>query len=254
VVPAYNEARFIRTTVGTVPEYVDQIVVVDDGSLDGTSQQVVECGDRRVMLVRHERNRGVGAAIATGYQLAFGRGADIVAVMAGDGQMDPEDLEGLLRPLLQGRADYVKGNRLSHPQVRRRMPSSRRVGNHLLSLLTRWAIGSQVHDSQCGYTALGRHAAKRLPLDQIWRGYGYPNDLLGWLTQIGASIQEVQVRPIYGEEISGIGLRHALWVIPGVLARVWIRRIKGSYALPNQAVDNQLIPLSQAVENAIYSR
>lgn len=261
VVPAYNEARLIASTLNSVPEYVDQIIVIDDGSNDGTSQQVGRCDDRRVSLVRHERNRGVGAAIATGYRAAFAAGADIVAVMGGDGQMDPNDLQSLLHPLLRCRADYVKGDRLSHPEARRAMPLHRWLGNHLLSMLTRWATGLPVSDSQCGYTALSRRAAARLPLDRLWSGYGYPNDLLGWLAQTGVRVEDIVVRPIYGNERSGIGWRHALWVIPGVLARVLWRRAQGLAgarsrsvaALVRPQVENRLTDKRRAPEPAALS-
>jgi glycosyltransferase involved in cell wall biosynthesis len=251
IVPAYNEERLIETTLRSVPGYVDHIVVVDDGSSDTTAGRVQQLRDPRLLFVRHERNRGVGAALTTGYQVAFGAGADVAAVMAGDGQMDPDDLEALLEPLLLEKADYVKGNRLSHPDVLRQMPPLRWVGNHLLTWLTRWAVGISLSDSQCGYTALSCHAASRVPLELLWNGYGYPNDLIGWLSLAGVRIHEVQVKPVYGEEISGIGLRHALWVIPSVLTRVWLRRIKSLRQAPQTETEPQLLPLSQAGDNAV---
>jgi glycosyltransferase involved in cell wall biosynthesis len=252
VVPAYNEERLVGATIDSVPQFVDHIVVVDDGSSDATSARVCARGDSRVLLARHEGNRGVGAALVTGYRIAFAKGADIAVVMAGDGQMDPGDLLDLLRPLLDGEADYVKGDRLSHPDVRGQMPWTRWIGNRLFSWLTCWALGVTVSDSQCGYTALSRHIARRVPLDQLWYGYGYPNDLLGWLTLAGARICEVPVKPVYGQEISGVGLRHALWVIPGVLGRVWLRRIKGVRGLPQPASEPHILQLSQSGETPAY--
>jgi glycosyltransferase involved in cell wall biosynthesis len=246
IVPAFNEELFIESTLTSIPDYVDQIVVVDDGSSDSTAERVQKSRDRRVVLLRHERNRGVGAALATGYQVAFDRDADIAAVMAGDGQMDPDDLERLLQPVLLGKADYVKGNRLSHPEVCRQMPRTRRMGNVLFTLVTRWAIGAPVSDSQCGYTALSRHAARKVPLERLWSGYGYPNDLLGWLTLAGVRVHEVQVRPVYGQEVSGIGLRHVLFVIPGVLARIWLRRVGKTRRLPAKAAETTVLQLSRA--------
>jgi glycosyltransferase involved in cell wall biosynthesis len=248
VVPAYNEERFIESTVRSIPDFIDYIIVVDDGSTDGTSRCVERIADARLYYVKHPNNRGVGAALSTGYQLAFGTGADIAAVMAGDGQMDPADLPALLYPLLRGEADYVKGNRLCHPQVRGKMPLFRWVGNHLLSWLTCRAVGTSIADSQCGYTALTCHAASRIPLDKVWSGYGYPNDLLGWLLLAGARIDEVQVKPVYGDEISGIGLRHAFWVIPGVLARVWFRRIKAQWLDQGETAEARLLSLSQLTD------
>ncbi len=224
VVPAYNEARHIAATLRSMPAYVDRVVVVDDGSRDDTSARAQAVGDPRVTVLRHPDNLGVGAALSTGYTRAFAEGADIVAVMAGDNQMDPQDLRELLAPVLAGDADYTKGDRLSHPQALRRMPLSRFIGNQVLSLGTRLVTGLAVRDSQCGYTALHRRAALALPMHELWRGYGYPNDLLGRLVAAKARVRDVMVRPIYADEASGIRLRHALAVIPFVLARVLFRR------------------------------
>ena len=230
VVPAYNEARHIARTLDGIPSFVDKIVVVDDGSRDDTASEVSRRADAdpRVTLLRHPANRGVGQALCTGYARAFQDGADIVAVMAGDGQMHPDDLERLLLPLVDGVADYVKGDRLSHPEVRELMPLTRLVGNHVLSLGTRVATGLSIRDSQCGYTALHRRAAERLRWSELWPGYGYPNHLLGLLSQTGARVRDIVVRPVYADEESGIGWRHALLVIPFVLLRVALRRMLGA--------------------------
>jgi len=238
VVPAYNEALLIERTLRSIPAFVDCVLVIDDGSGDGTAGVAGAVPDPRVRVVRHARNRGVGGALRTGYRLALDLGVDAVAVMAGDAQMHPDDLLALLLPVLSGEVDYAKGDRLSHPEVRARMPWTRHVGNCTLSVLTRLATGLPVRDSQCGYTVLSRRALERLPLHALWRGYGYPNDLLGWLHSAGATIRDVTVRPVYGQELSGIGLRHALIVIPFVLLRVLLRRAlfalaqrSGSFAL-----------------------
>src|SRR5690349_17239896 len=120
VVPAYNEHANIADTVGGIPDWVDAIIVVDDASRDDTAAAVPTAP--RVTIVRHDENRGVGAAIMTGYRRALAAGADVAVVMAGDGQMDPRDLPELLAPIADGRADYVKGNRFLHPSVWREMP------------------------------------------------------------------------------------------------------------------------------------
>jgi glycosyltransferase involved in cell wall biosynthesis len=225
VVPAFNEEALIEHTLRAIPGYVDSVVVVDDGSRDATAARALTVRDPRVIVVRHARNAGVGQALCTGYQQAWAAGADVVVVMAGDGQMHPDDLPALLTPVVSGRADYAKGNRLAHPEVIRRMPTQRLLGNHALSALTRLVTGLCVHDSQCGYTALHRDMAARLPWHELWRGYGYPNDLLGMLAQRGARVCDVVVRPVYAGEHSGIGVRHALFVIPYVLLRVLLRRV-----------------------------
>jgi glycosyltransferase involved in cell wall biosynthesis len=224
VVPAYNEARLVARTLDGIPRFVDHVVVVDDASTDQTAALARSVGDPRVTVVRHEKNRGVGAAIATGCRAAFEAGADVAAVMAGDAQMDPGDLARVVEPVARGEADYCKGDRLSHPSAIEAMPPHRLVANHLLSRLTSLAIGRLVRDSQCGYTAISRAAAQRVALDRMWPGYGYPNDLLARVSAARLRVREVTVRPIYGDEQSGIGLRHGLVVIPFLLARTALAR------------------------------
>jgi glycosyltransferase involved in cell wall biosynthesis len=224
VVPAYNESKHIEATLRAMPSFVDHILVVDDGSQDDTATRAANVPDARVRVFRHGHNRGVGAALRTGYERAFAAGTDIAVVMAGDGQMDPADLPALLAPVVAGEADYTKGNRLVHPEVVRRMPLTRLLGNRVLSFLTRRATGLSVHDSQCGYTALHRRVGERLPWHALWHGYGYPNDLLGILQQHRARVRDIMVRPIYADEQSGVRLRHALVIVPYILTRVLAQR------------------------------
>ncbi len=116
-VPAYNEEGLIGRVVRTMPSFVDRIYVVDDCSLDKTSEAArasVNEGEapERLVVIRHETNKGVGAAIVTGYKAAVQDGMEVVAVMAGDAQMDPGELAKVVAPVARGEADYVKGNRL----------------------------------------------------------------------------------------------------------------------------------------------
>ena len=218
IVPAYREARLLGRMLARIPSFVDAVYVVDDASDDGTSGVAENAGDPRVRCLVHERNRGVGAAIASGYHAALGDGCDVLAVMAGDDQMHPDDLAPLVRAVLAG-ADYAKGNRFVHAD-RGRMPALRRAGGELFSLLTRASTGLCVSDTQCGYTALAARAASRLPLAELFPRYGYPNDLLGMLGARGFRVVDVPVRPVYADERSGLRPWHAAR-IPLVIARRW---------------------------------
>lgn len=217
VVPAFAEAAHILTVLASMPAFVDHVVVVDDASPDETAAIVRRSGDHRVRLLSHSENRGVGAAIATGYEAALSLAADAIAVMAGDGQMDPADLRAVLAPVVDGRADYVKGNRFRHARVRD-MPLLRRLGSAALSGWTRRLTGLDVDDTQCGFTALSARALRSIPLRGLWPRYGYPNDLLGMLAARGFYVCEVPVRPVYGNEKSGLRPWHVL-VIGFVAAR-----------------------------------
>ncbi len=226
VIPAYNERAKIAETVARVPACADDVFVVDDASTDDTAE-LARNGDPRVAVLRHATNSGVGAAIATGYKRALAARADVAVVMAGDGQMDPDDLPALLAPIADDRADYVKGNRFLHPAIWREMPPTRIVGNVLLSAATRVTSGYRhVFDSQCGYTAIHRRALEAIDLDVLWARYGYPNDLLSRLHVAGVRVVDVPVRPIYGDTWrSGIRLGTALHPLPWVLLRSWGTRL-----------------------------
>jgi glycosyltransferase involved in cell wall biosynthesis len=230
VVPAYNERLAIEATISTVPEFIDRVIVVDDASTDDTAPraELAAAGNPdRIEVIRHRANRGVGGAIATGYRRALELGCDVAVVMAGDGQMDPDDLPSLLDPIAHGIADYVKGNRFLHPAVWTEMPPARIVGNVLLSAATRVTSGYRhVFDSQCGYTAISRAALERIDLDELWTRYGYPNDLLSRLHVANVRVVDVPVRPIYGEHWkSGIHFGTALHPLPWVLLRSWGSRL-----------------------------
>jgi glycosyltransferase involved in cell wall biosynthesis len=202
VVPAYNEETQIGLVLTTMPDFVDRIVVVDDCSRDATLQRLDEWRPRlgaRLIVVKHEQRCGVGAAIASGYACARQDDLDVVAVMAGDGQMDPADLPRVLDPVVEGRADYSKGNRLFSGEAWRRTPRQRYLGNAFLSLLTKVASGYwHIADSQSGYTAIGRAALERLDLERIYPTYGVPNDILIKLNVNGERVADVPIRAVYG--------------------------------------------------------
>ena len=225
VIPAFREAGFIGDTVRSIPAYVDHVIVIDDASDDGTSAEARAAGDGRLSLVRLETNQGVGAAILRGYREARALGADVAAVMAGDGQMDPADLPAVVGPVARGEADYVKGDRLRHPSVWRDMPLHRLAGTAALAYVTRRAAGlSSLSDSQCGYTAISVPAMDDLLSEGLWPRYGYPNDLLGTLARKGRRIRETPVRAVYRGERSGLRPWHLL-TIGYIVGRVAARRL-----------------------------
>jgi glycosyltransferase involved in cell wall biosynthesis len=232
VVPAYNEEALIASTVARVPDFVDRIIVVDDGSADATAERAGGA-DPRVEVVGHERNEGVGAAIVTGYRRAVAEEVDVTCVMAADGQMDPDDLETLVRAVASGECDYAKANRLFTGQAWRLIPRTRYLGNAVLSFLTKIASGYwHVADSQSGYTAVNLETLKLLDLERIYRRYGFPNDMLVHLNVWNRRVRDYPSRPIYGVgERSGIKLRSVIPRISWLLVKAFFWRMGAKYVI-----------------------
>ncbi len=236
VVPAHNEEKLIPKVLETMPDFVDLIVVVDDASTDHTSAVVASYRERlgrRLLLIAHKENQGVGASIVSGYKQALVSGIDVVAVMAGDAQMDPADLERVVAPIARDETDYVKGNRLFRGESWAMIPHYRYLGNAMLSLLTKIASGYwHIADSQCGYTAISRIALERLDIDRIYKRYGMPNDILVKLNVSNFRVHDVSVRPVYniGEQ-SEIHLSKVIPAITWLLIRGFLWRLKEKYVL-----------------------
>ena len=233
VVPAYDEALLVAETIRGIPDFVDLVVVVDDCSTDDTAEQGRATGDQRLEVLRHEENRGVGAAIATGYARCRELGVDVTCVMAADNQMDPDELASLVAPVARGEVDYAKANRLFTGQAWELIPRTRYLGNAVLSLLTKIASGYwHVADSQAGYTAVSIAALRRLDLDRLYRGYGFPNDMLVHLNVQNARVRDVPSRPIYGVgERSGIRIRRVAPRIAWLLFKGFWWRMLQKYVI-----------------------
>jgi glycosyltransferase involved in cell wall biosynthesis len=235
-VPAYDEETLIAATLGGIPPLVDRIIVVDDGSSDRTSECALETGDPRVEVLSHERRSGVGAATLTGYRKAMAEELDVVVVMNGDNQMDPEDLPTLVEPVARGELDYAKANRLATGQAWQLIPKTRFFGNAVLSMLTKIASGYwHVADSQSGYTVVSREMLERLDLDRVYTSYGFPNDMLVHLNVWNARVRDFPSRPIYGVgERSNMRYRHVVpriaWLlVRGFFWRLWEKYVKRDF-------------------------
>jgi glycosyltransferase involved in cell wall biosynthesis len=235
VVPCYNEETQILGVIETMPAFVDRIIIVDDRSPDATAE-VVRAAMRthpNVELLVHEENRGVGAGIATGYKRALELGMDVAVVMAGDGQMPPDELPDIVRPVTSGVADYAKANRLVTQDAWSTIPRARFLGNSMLSLLTKIASGYyQVADSQTGYTAITAAMLRRIDLDAMYPRYGYPNDMLVRLNVLRARVVDVASVPVYdvGEK-SGIRIRRVLFTMSWLLLKRFVWRLWKLYVV-----------------------
>lgn len=185
----------------------------------------------RIVLIEHKRNAKVGGAIATGYLWCRNHNIDCTAVMAGDAQMDPAELQSICSPVIERKIDYVKGNRLSHKSASRLIPRKRRFGNSLLSALTKIASGYWfISDTQTGYTAISLRALQKLELDKIYPTYGVPNDILIKLNIHKCSLCEVPIKPVYaiGEQ-SKMRIKKVIPSISMLLLKGFVKRIWQKY-------------------------
>ncbi len=237
VIPARNEEKLIRPTLEAVPDLIDRVYLVDDDSTDRTVEVVNRCAvkDPRITCLRHEVNRGPGAAIITGYRQASNDGCDITVVIGGDHQMDLSEVDRFLDPIIDGKADYTKGNRFFLGRLEdtlSKMPKLRLVGNWIITALTKIASGYyKAMDVVDGYTAITKQAIDTINWSRAWKGYGYPMDFLIRLNAYGFRCVEVPRTAIYlpGERQSQIkGLRYALKVSP-MLVRDFFWRLKFKY-------------------------
>ncbi|WP_255191622.1 glycosyltransferase [Natronobeatus ordinarius] len=246
-----NEARVAvdddaRQASAAKPDPVEDTVSTADGrddpeALEPDDDAVAEDPDeavadggldaRTVMPIQNERNRGVGGTITVGYQHALEDGIDVTAVMAGDGQMDPDYLDRLLDPLVEGRAEYAKGNRL-YGRDRSAMSSWRLFGNLLLSYLTKISSGYwRMMDPQNGYTAISLEALERIDLEGLYTDYGFSNDLLVALNTQGFRVADVSMPAVYGDERSHIQYRSFVPNLSWLLLRRFVHRLYVRYLL-----------------------
>lgn len=226
VIPMYRVAGEIEGVLRALPEWVWRVVVVDDASPDESAARALAVGDARVVLVRHETNQGVGGAVMSGFRKAVELGATVLVKMDGDGQMSAEDLEGVITPVLQGRADYAKGNRFYHLNQIGRMPWIRRMGNLSLSFLVKAASGYwNLFDPANGYVAMDAALFPELEPERIHRRYFFESSLLVELSLLRAVVVDVSMPARYGEEQSSLSVTRILREFPPLLLRSFLRRV-----------------------------
>lgn len=187
----------------------------------------------RIILIEHLQNGGVGAAIATGYKWCRDHAIDCTAVMAGDGQMDPAELEGICMPVIQDNIDYVKGNRLIHASAALMIPPIRFFGNSVLSIMTKMASGYwHISDTQTGYTATSLKALRAIRLYDIYKRYGMPNDMLVKLNMAFCTLREIEIKPVYNVgEHSKMKIWKVIPTVSALLFRSFFKRLYGKYLL-----------------------
>lgn len=232
VIPAFRAAGSIGRVLADIPAYVDHIIVVDDHSPDDLRGALEAAGDGRTIYLRHERNKGVGGAMVSGYAKALEIGADLVAKVDADGQMDPAFLDRLAMVALKWGCDYVKANRFGRISHLQGMPRARLFGNICLGFLTKAASGYwNVFDPQNGYTLITGRMLKRLDLDRIDESYFFENSMLIHLNVVRARVGELYLPARYGNEESSMKLVRILTSFPLKLARGFAFRVFQKYIL-----------------------
>jgi len=237
VIPAYREEKLIELTLKSVPDTIDKIYVVDDCSPDNQNEVVSQCikEDPRIKLLKHETNQGPGGAIITGYLDSSKDGYDIAVVVGGDNQMPLDEVENFLNPIIDGKADYTKGNRFMLSNMEdtlAKMPKLRLIGNWIITALTKIASGYyKTMDVVDGYTAMSKRAIDIINWSHAWKRYGYPMDFLIRLNAYGFKVMDIPRTAIYlpGERQSQIkGFSYALKVTP-MLIKNFFWRLKFKY-------------------------
>lgn len=246
VIPCYRVGDAIFEVLHSIGPEVSRIYVVDDHCPEQTGDRVEDTIiDPRVAVLRTPRNMGVGGAVITGYKQAVADGMTVVVKLDGDGQMDPRLLPRFIRPLLEGRADYTKGNRFFNLSSLRGMPKLRLFGNAMLSFMTKVSSGYwQIFDPTNGYTAIRGETLAVLPLDKIAHDYFFESDMLFRLNILRAVVQDIPMDAVYGNEVSQMRVGR---IIPRFLKRhtvnLW-KRIFYSYFLRDFQVASLALLLS----------
>jgi glycosyltransferase involved in cell wall biosynthesis len=228
VIPCYRVEREIQSVLQAVPAYIKHVIVVDDASPDASADRVTASAqsDERILLVRHPSNQGVGGAMVTGYRTALGLGAQIVVKVDGDGQMDLERLPELLKPLVEGRADYSKGNRFRDFKSLQKMPLVRRIGNMGLGFLSKAATGYwNMFDPTNGFVAIRAEVLAQLPLERVDRTYYFETSMLANLYLLGAVVKDAPMPARYQQEGSSLLIHRILFEFPPKLLATFLRRL-----------------------------
>ncbi len=233
VIPSYKVTAHIQALIANIGPEVDRIYVVDDACPEGSGRLVqAQVTDARVRVIFCESNLGVGGAVMTGYRAALADGVDCIVKVDGDGQMDPQLLPQFVAPILDGRADYTKGNRFFNLEDVQAMPFARLAGNAVLSFMCKASSGYwSIFDPTNGYTAISRQAASLLPLDKISPRYFFETDMLFRLGTFGAVVQDIPMRAVYGTEKSNLSVKKVIFSFAMGHVRNFSKRILYNYFL-----------------------
>lgn len=249
VIPTYKARNHILGVINKIGPEVTRIYVVDDCCPDKTGDYVIaNCKDKRVSVIRHAENQGVGGAVMTGYKTAIEDGMSIIVKIDSDGQMDPALIMHFVAPIINGEADYTKGNRFFDIEKVRSMPKVRLLGNAVLSLMCKLSSGYwNLFDPTNGYTAIHADVVRHLPLHKISRRYFFETDILFRLNTIRAVVIDIPMDAKYGDEVSNLKISKIIGEFFVKHVRNFLKRIFYNYYLRDMSLASIELPIGLAL-------
>jgi len=234
VIPCYNVSKHIEDVIRKLPQEVNWVIAVNDCSKDDTEKILsgLKEENKKVIFINHETNQGVGGAMITGFKKSIELNSDITIKIDGDDQMDSSYIPALIKPIIDNKADYTKGNRFRDFKALRQMPVLRRTGNLGLSFCIKAASGYwNIFDPNNGFVAISNEMLKMININKIHKRYFFESSMLIELYHSDAVIQEIPMKARYGDEVSHLSLTRALFGFPPKLLKAFIRRILLRYFL-----------------------
>jgi dolichol-phosphate mannosyltransferase len=252
VIPCHRVAASVCKVIASIAPFIAHIICIDDGCPENSGDIVEKAyaSDPRVHVIRHDVNKGVGAAVVTGYREALRKGAQVIVKIDGDGQMDASQIPRMVAPIIGGHADYSKGNRFFSPENVATMPWSRIIGNAGMSFLAKASSGYwEIFDPANGFTAIHAKIAEALPLEKLSARYFFESDILFRLNTLRAVVIDIPMAANYGEENSGLSELHSLATFPLLHARNFFKRIAYNYFIRdfNIATLNMVLGLASLI-------
>ena len=231
VIPCYKVTDHILQVINEIPEEVDQIILIDDGCPNNSGDYVQSnSADKRIVLIKHESNFGIGAAMKSGYRLAIEEKFDVIVKVDGDGQMDLNYLSNLVYPIINQQIDYTKGNRFYSSRLVKTMPKIRILGNVALSFMSKLSTGYyEIFDPNNGFTAISKEALTRVDLEEVDERFFFESDMLFQLNLSGCSVRDIPIPAIYGDEKSNLKIMNSTLSFFWKHNRNFIKRIIYEY-------------------------
>jgi glycosyltransferase involved in cell wall biosynthesis len=245
IIPSYRVCNHLLGVIESIGSEVSKIYVIDDFCPDDSGTLVEkQCQDERVLVIRNQKNQGVGGAVMAGYKAAIDDGMEIIVKVDGDGQMDPSLILDFVAPIASGEADYTKGNRFFDLEEIRAMPKSRLFGNAVLSFMTKLSSGYwDLFDPTNGYTAIHRDVAIHIPFHKVSRRYFFETDMLFRLNTLRAVVVDIPMDAKYGKEKSNLRVSRVFGEFLFKHIRNFWKRVFYNYYLRGMSLASIELPL-----------